>query len=112
MAGMQSVILMTADGIVNLMQASHHSTTCLAQVPAEWAAFVYICDGSGEVSGTQARAEQTLVLGQGDRVEATTSSEKGLRFLLVAGKPIGEPVVQHGPFVMNSQVSDAAGGCL
>lgn len=25
------------------------------------------------------------------------------RFLLVAGKPIGEPIVQHGPFVMNTK---------
>jgi quercetin 2,3-dioxygenase len=24
------------------------------------------------------------------------------RFLLIAGKPIGEPIVQYGPFVMNS----------
>ena len=38
----------------------------------------------------------------GDRVEVT-AGEAGARFLLVAGKPLGEPVVQYGPFVMNSE---------
>jgi len=36
---------------------------------------------------------------------ATTNDEEGLRFLLIAGQPIGEPVVQYGPFVMNTQVN-------
>ncbi|KAK9797355.1 hypothetical protein WJX73_001481 [Symbiochloris irregularis] len=73
------------------------------QIPAEFNAFAYVCDGSGKLSGTAAKAEQTLVLGPGDRIQATTSAEAGFRFLLAAGKPIGEPIVQHGPFVMNTQ---------
>lgn len=28
---------------------------------------------------------------------------QALRFLLIAGQPIGEPIVQHGPSVMNTQ---------
>lgn len=75
------------------------------QVPADWNGFAYICDGAGSISGTEGKAEQTLVFGHGDHVEASTSSPAGLRFLLVAGKPIGEPIVQHGPFVMNTQVT-------
>ena len=30
------------------------------------------------------------------------AGDAGLKFLLIAGKPIGEPIVQHGPFVMNT----------
>ena len=41
------------------------------------------------------------MLGPGDHVAADAGAE-GLRFLLAAGRPIGEPVVQHGP--RNTQV--------
>lgn len=45
-----------------------------------------------------------MVFGKGDGVSVlNTPSSKPLRFLLIAGEPIGEPVVQHGPFVMNTQ---------
>lgn len=42
----------------------------------------------------QLNAEEELVL---------TSGEEKVCFLILQGKPIGEPVVQHGPFVMNSK---------
>jgi hypothetical protein len=42
------------------------------------------------------------VLGAGDGLEIGAGTE-GLRALLVAGRPIGEPIVQYGPFVMNSR---------
>ena len=32
------------------------------------------------------------------------AGEKPCYFLVLQGKPIAEPVVQHGPFVMNSQI--------
>ncbi len=47
--------------------------------------------------------QKTLVLyGDGDSIEVT-AGDKGLRFLLVSGKPIGEPVAWYGPIVMNTQ---------
>ena len=42
------------------------------------------------------------MLGQGDRFDMAAGAE-GARFILVAGRPIGEPVVQYGPFVMNTR---------
>jgi redox-sensitive bicupin YhaK (pirin superfamily) len=38
----------------------------------------------------------------GDEV-AITAEDKAVRFLLISGRPIGEPVAWYGPIVMNSQ---------
>ena len=43
----------------------------------------------------------------GEKVVAEGGSG-GLKFLLVAGRPIGEPIVQYGPFVMNTVSKFAA----
>ncbi len=65
-------------------------------------AFVYVFEGSARLAD-EALAQHTLaVLGQGDQVEIESGAE-GARFILVAGRPLGEPVVQYGPFVMNSR---------
>jgi redox-sensitive bicupin YhaK (pirin superfamily) len=46
---------------------------------------------------------ETIVLyGDGEEV-AVTAEKDGVRFLLVSGKPIGEPVAWYGPIVMNTQ---------
>ena len=42
------------------------------------------------------------VLSDGDRVQVQAGAD-GVRFLLLAAKPIREPVVQYGPFVMNTR---------
>jgi len=48
-------------------------------------------------------APQTLILyDEGDEV-AISTEEKAVRFLLISGKPIGEPVAWYGPIVMNTQ---------
>src|SRR6185437_1742879 len=47
--------------------------------------------------------DRSLVLfDSGDEV-TVQAGEKGIRFLLVSGKPIQEPVAWHGPIVMNTQ---------
>lgn len=52
--------------------------------------------------GPAIRAESLVIFGDGDEVAASTGSE-AMRFLLVSGKPIGEPVAWYGPIVMNTQ---------
>ena len=71
-------------------------------VPAGHNAFVYPFEGSVTIDGRELRAHGAGVLGAGDAVEVLAGSE-GARFLLLAGRPLGEPVVQYGPFVMNTR---------
>jgi len=46
--------------------------------------------------------EYLVLYGDGDSIEVT-AGDKGVRFLLISGKPIGEPVAWYGPIVMNTQ---------
>lgn len=63
-------------------------------VPSEWNAFLYPYEGSGRVSGQSVSMEHAYILGNdGDEVVATAGKE-GLKFLLFAGRPINEPIVQ------------------
>jgi redox-sensitive bicupin YhaK (pirin superfamily) len=65
-------------------------------------AFVYVFEGSARLAGDSLAKHTLAVLGSGDAVDITAGAD-GARFILVAGRPIGEPVVQYGPFVMNSR---------
>jgi redox-sensitive bicupin YhaK (pirin superfamily) len=84
-------------------------------------AFAYVFDGSGtfrDASGPQAvmtertdgtnvaelmdAGDRSLVLfDRGDEV-TVQAGERGMRFLLVSGKPLQEPVAWYGPIVMNT----------
>ncbi|MDB5978208.1 MAG: pirin family protein [Nevskia sp.] len=69
-------------------------------------AFLYAYEGSARI-GTAEKARQLPhraagVLSDGDSVQVQAGPE-GVRFLLLAAKPLREPVVQYGPFVMNTR---------
>jgi redox-sensitive bicupin YhaK (pirin superfamily) len=65
-------------------------------------AFVYPYDGSVHIEGGEVPHQAVGVLSDGDRV-AVVAAADGARFLLLAGKPLREPIVQYGPFVMNTR---------
>lgn len=75
-------------------------------IPAPWNAFVYVLEGEGVFGNAKSSLvspHHLLLLGHGDGLEAWNKSCKPLRFILVGGEPLGEPMVQLGPFVMNTQ---------
>ncbi|KAF7044971.1 hypothetical protein CFC21_054128 [Triticum aestivum] len=75
-------------------------------IPKGWNAFVYIIKGEGvfgREAAASASAHHCLVLGTGDGLSVWNRSGARLRFMLAAGQPLNELVVQQGPFVMNSR---------
>jgi hypothetical protein len=71
--------------------------------PAHHNAALLVVDGDVTVNGvTRVKRDDFVVFDNvGERIEVVASSEAHL--LLLAGEPIAEPVVQYGPFVMNSE---------
>lgn len=77
-------------------------------LPAGHNAFVYVYRGEvsiGEGDALAALDAQRMgVLGnEADADGVVVKATQDARFLLIAGKPLGEPIVQYGPFVMNSE---------
>jgi redox-sensitive bicupin YhaK (pirin superfamily) len=78
----------------------------------DYTVFAYVTDGegyfdpsyaaSGEID-TQPLGQGTMVLyGAGDEL-VVTADKRPVRFLLVSGRPLKEPIAWHGPIVMNTQ---------
>jgi redox-sensitive bicupin YhaK (pirin superfamily) len=70
-------------------------------LPEGHSAFAYVFDGSSAtVAGEPLSRSELAVLSKGDKV--SLSAEQHARVLLVAGRPLAEPVARYGPFVMNT----------
>jgi redox-sensitive bicupin YhaK (pirin superfamily) len=75
-----------------------------AALPAGHNAFVYVYEGEARV-GEQGKAlpkRAAGLLSDGERVNLQAGAQ-GARALVLAGKPLREPIVQYGPFVMNKR---------
>ncbi len=85
-------VSIAADGSFSLPIARGHS------------AFAYVFEGAGQfgADATAVAAPRLAVLGDGDSI-TVRAGERGVRFLLVSGKPLNEPIARYGPFVMNTQ---------
>jgi len=74
------------------------------QITRGHTAFAYVFDGEAAFAGDDQQVSHTklVVLGDGDYVKVVTA-ESHVRFLLVSGKPLNEPIARYGPFVMNTR---------
>jgi redox-sensitive bicupin YhaK (pirin superfamily) len=73
-------------------------------ISAEEKVFLLLLEGAIQFpdgSSADAEEERGVLLSEGERV--AVHSEKGARFLLIAGKPLHEPIAWGGPIVMNTQ---------
>lgn len=73
-------------------------------LPAGHNAFLYVYRGALKVGGETVPVRTMAILANdadsdGVTIEATTET----RALLIAGRPLGEPIAQYGPFVMNTE---------
>ncbi len=71
-------------------------------VPGSHNALIYLYEGSAVVGDTAVPERAAGVLGDGESLELE-AGDSGASLLLLAGRPLDEPVVQHGPFVMNTR---------
>jgi quercetin 2,3-dioxygenase len=73
-------------------------------IPSSHNAFVYVYRGGVRIGESEVPVQRMAILGNGadeDGVELTATAAS--RVLLIAGRPLGEPIAQYGPFVMNTE---------
>ncbi len=73
-------------------------------LPAGHSAFIYVFEGQASIGARAGRAVRgdLAVLTDGEQVSVVADAAPA-RFILVAGRPLREPVVKYGPFVMNTR---------
>lgn len=78
-----------------------HSQISFA-VPEEHQAFVYVFEGQVQIGDKTVKNHSVGILSEGEKIDVRSLNQHA-RMLILAGKPIGEPVAQLGPFVMNTR---------
>jgi redox-sensitive bicupin YhaK (pirin superfamily) len=79
--------------------------TFIHPVPHGHTAFAYVFEGAGRFGAeekTLIEHPRLVVWTDGDRIEVKTE-DRPVRFLLVSGQPLREPIARYGPFVMNTR---------
>jgi len=81
------------------------ATAAKLTLPAGHNVFVYLYEGAAQI-GDDARPlplRAAGLLSDGDQLSVAATGADGARLLVIGGRPLHEPVVQYGPFVMNTR---------
>ena len=85
---------------IHLPAGATFSTT----VPVTHNAFIYVYRGMVKVGDVQVESRRMGILSNTLAADGVTlMAPQPARLILIAGKPLNEPIVQYGPFVMNTQ---------
>ncbi len=76
--------------------------TFIHKTDPTYTAFIYVIGGRGKTDGTDIDNGTLVLFDQGGQLSVKATNES-LRFLLLTGKPLNEPVAWRGPIVMNTQ---------
>jgi quercetin 2,3-dioxygenase len=71
-------------------------------VKHDYNVLLYTFEGNISVGSSSVAAQTAVALSPGDEI-AFSAGPQGARVLVLAGRPLREPIVQYGPFVMNTR---------
>ena len=73
-------------------------------LPVGHNAFVYVYRGAVDIAGQTVPTQRLAILANTPEADGVViEAAEAARVLLIAGRPLNEPIVQYGPFVMNTQ---------
>lgn len=74
-------------------------------IPANHNAFVFVYRGNASIEGKQVPLKNMAILKNDPSADGITiqAGSEATKAILVTGRPLNEPIVQYGPFVMNSE---------
>ena len=109
------VIAGTSHGVTGAVQRSHTEPLYLdlhlpagsrfeQALPAGHNAFVYVYRGGLSIAGSAVPLQRMAILNNDPAADGVVlQAQEDTRALLIAGRPLNEPIAQYGPFVMNTQ---------